>query len=177
MNSLFKQSNRKIKILSIHPLFKPILGFKDNNVILISDTLMGATDEDCFIRKIRDLKAIVTPSTAIEHDQNMSVIQALTHILILSFGLTLTKINYHSEKFKNFTTPLQQSLGALLSRITKGNSHLYWDIQNKNQFNKKIYKQLKQSLDYFIQIISDNNEKEFNKIFTDIKENLLNYKD
>ena len=157
VDGLLKHSNKKIKILSIHPLFKPILGFKDNNVILISDTLMETTDEDCFIKKIRDLGAIITPSTAVEHDQNMSIVQALTHILILSFGLTLTKTDYHSEKFKNFSTPLQQSLVDLLSRITKGNPHVYWDIQNKNQFNKKMYQQLKQSLDYFIQIISDNN--------------------
>lgn len=175
--NFFEQYPKKVRILSIHPLFKPILGFNNNNIIIIPEGFDDSDKEDCFIKQIRNLGAKITYSTADAHDQMMSIIQALSHILILSFGLTLTKMEYQPEKFKNFTTPLQQNLIALLSRIINGNAHVYWDIQDKNQHNKKIYKQLKQSLDYFIQLISDSNEKEFIKTFTDIKSKLLNVKE
>lgn len=172
VNTLINQSNKKIKILSIHPLFKPALGFKNNNVIVITREQDKLEKKDKFMEAIRNRGANITLSTFVEHDQMMSVVQALTHILILSFGLTLIKINYDSKKFKNFTTPLQQNLFALLSRITNGNAHVYWDIQAKNQFNQQLYQNLKQSLDHLSKIIDEGNEEEFNEIFINIKNSL-----
>ena len=172
VNTLINQSNKKIKILSIHPLFKPALGFKNNNVIVITREQDKLEKKDKFMEAIRNRGANITLSTFVEHDQMMSVVQALTHILILSFGFTLTKINYDSKKFKNFTTPLQQNLFALLSRITNGNAHVYWDIQAKNQFNQQLYQHLKQSLDHLSKIIDEGNEEEFNEIFINIKNSL-----
>lgn len=172
--NLFDKIKKRIKILSIHPLFKPVLGFKNNNIIVITQGWAPPKKEDYFIKHIRGLGGNITYSTACEHDQMMSIIQALSHILILSFGLTLTKVEYHSVKFKNFTTPLQQNLIALVKRMINGNAHVYWDIQDKNKYNKKIYEQLRQSAVYLIQLISDSNEKEFIKIFDEIKSCLLN---
>ncbi len=172
LNTLINQSNKKIKIISIHPLFKPALGFKDNNVVVITSELEKLLEKDKFIDTMRNKGANIAFSTLEAHDKMMSVVQALSHIIILSFGLTLTKVDYDSKEFKNFTTPFQQKLFKLLERITNGNAHVYWDIQSKNQHNQKLYENLKESLDSLLKIIAGNDEKEFNNIFKKIKDNL-----
>jgi prephenate dehydrogenase len=173
VNNIFQQV--KVTILSIHPLFKPALGFLDNNVILISDTLEDSETENRFLEKVTDLGGKIIPSTAVEHDRMMSIIQCLSHALILSFGLTLNKLHYISSgRVANFTTPFQKNLVGLLSRVINGNPHVYWDIQNKNRFNKQIYSQLRESLDYLTKIILDGDEQKFNQLFLDIRDNIKN---
>ena len=52
--NFFEQYPKKVRILSIHPLFKPILGFNNNNIIIIPTLLLQKAAQMDIVKETRD---------------------------------------------------------------------------------------------------------------------------
>ena len=119
MKILQKYNNSKYSFLGCHPLFGPSITSPVAKIIALVEFDSKKNHHQEF-KKFLDSTGIITSSlTAIEHDKNMSVIQALTHFTYLSFADTLSKNKYNPRFLLDMSTPNFQFLYAFASRVIK----------------------------------------------------------
>ncbi len=127
---LMTESRQDVEFLSLHPMFAPTLGFKDQNVVVI-EVRPGPRSFE--IRAaLEDWGAKVRTLTAAKHDALTAATQAATHAAVLAFGMTLGKMDYDLEEALAISTPIHRVLLALLARITSADPTVYWKIQRSN---------------------------------------------
>lgn len=104
---------------SFHPLFAP--ANEPGNVAVVVDA-EGSTVSavaDAMAERGNDLYE----TTAAEHDEAMSTVQARTHAAVLAFGLAADPVADELQ------TPISAELSSLRDRVTDGDPRVYADIQ------------------------------------------------
>jgi len=74
--------------------------------------------------------------TAEEHDKTMSVIQGLTHFILLSFGITLKELDFDVEQSRKFMSPMYEIIGDFVGRLLHQDPHLYAMIQTNFEMGR-----------------------------------------
>jgi prephenate dehydrogenase len=158
--------NKNIGILSLHPLFKPELGIKNNNII----ASQFPSDFDCdeVYLAIEQLGGHVIKTN--DNDKLMSLIQIVPHSLILLYGLILKNAGIPFKQIKEVSTPPVQHLLYLLSRILSGTPKVYWEIQHENSNTAESHAALLEALQQFSEVISNKNEAGFTQLLQEVKE-------
>ncbi|WP_432898261.1 prephenate dehydrogenase dimerization domain-containing protein [Micromonospora matsumotoense] len=70
--------------------------------------------------------------TAAEHDRTTAATQALTHAVILAFGLALSRLDVDVRTLVATAPPTHRVLLALLARVLGGRPEVYGEIQSAN---------------------------------------------
>lgn len=123
--------NLSIEVAGINPKFSPSLGIEGRPVAIIKQ-LKGCR-LDSFVDLLVSWGAKVVFMKADEHDKLASILQALTHATIFSFGLALINLKVDIEKLNTLATPPFATMMGLLARLGSGNTEVYWDIQKANK--------------------------------------------
>lgn len=120
--------NDKIYFIPVHPLFSPtVQDFKGQIVILTPVKNNGWLEK--IKRFLEEHGAYVEIVSSEEHDYMMSVIQALIHWLIISFGITLKEIGFDINRSRRFATPIYEVMLDITARIFAQDPNLYAYIQ------------------------------------------------
>jgi len=162
-----RKLNPGFEMLSINPMFGPDLGFQNQSVACV-EVNAGPISQH-FLSMIRDAGSTVVVVTAEEHDHYTAATQAATHAAILSFGMTLAKINYTSDAARPIWTPPHKTLLALLARILAADPEVYRDVQASNPFAKEARQAMTDSLVVLEQIVLSGRPEKFRELFELLK--------
>ncbi len=105
---------------SFHPLFAPPNEPGNVAVVVDADGPTVRTLQDTIAGRGNDLYE----TTATEHDEAMSTVQARTHAAVLAFGLAAEPVPDELQ------TPISAGLADLLDQVTGGDPRVYADIQS-----------------------------------------------
>jgi prephenate dehydrogenase len=116
--------------VSLNPMFAPDLGFDGRAVaaVVVRDGPRARALLDAVGRR----GGRVAELGADEHDRVAAVTQALTHAVVLAFGLALDDLGVAVEDLGAVASPPHVALLALLARIASGRPETYWDVQAGN---------------------------------------------
>jgi 4-amino-4-deoxyprephenate dehydrogenase len=119
-----------VEALSLNPMFAPALGIDGRAVaaVVVRDGPRGRALLDAVGRR----GGRVVELGADEHDRVAATTQALTHAVVLAFGLALDELGVGVEDLGAVATPPHLTLLALLARIGAGEPETYWDVQAGN---------------------------------------------
>jgi len=160
-----------LDILSIHTLFKPCMGFKNNNVAIIRECKHD--HNNIILTAIEEMGATVIHCDPYEYEAIMTLNQVIPHFFLLAYGKILLNSKIDIKKVLSLSTPLQRSLINLLNRVTSGKSHVYWDIQKNNKKaneSRNAYINFLQEIDV---LIKNDMFTQYSETFIDINKLLL----
>jgi prephenate dehydrogenase len=138
------------QVIGTHPLFGPFTdSIKGQNIIICHGRgahWLGWL-EDEFTKR----GAVVTKMDSVTHDKNMAVVQGLTHLLTISLGRTLQKLNISPSDAVLFSTPVFRLKIDLLARLFAQDLGLYASLISKNIYVKDV-------VDTFLSAIDEGKE-------------------
>ncbi|MCK4475352.1 MAG: prephenate dehydrogenase/arogenate dehydrogenase family protein [Methanophagales archaeon] len=130
-----KFTNEGVEILGTHPLFGPTTKSMQGQTIIFMPLRKGHFYERIYEMFERN-GARIEILTAEEHDEIMSVIQGLTHFILISFGITLKNLDFDVEKSRKFMSPMYEILMDFVGRLLHQDPHLYAMIQTNFEMGK-----------------------------------------
>lgn len=120
-----------LEVVGLNPMFAPSLSIVGRPVAAIIQNDGPRVAE--LLGWLSDWGARVVRLDAVEHDQLVAAMQALTHASVISFGMALASLNVDIVKLSSLAPPPHATLLALLARISSGTPEVYWDVQTANQ--------------------------------------------
>ncbi len=128
-------TNKGVEILGTHPLFGPTAKSMRGQTIIFVPLRKGHL-YDKIEAMFKKNGAKIEFLTAEEHDEIMSVIQGLTHFILLSFGITLKNLNFDVENSRKFMSPMYEIIMDFVGRLLHQDPHLYAMIQTNFEMDK-----------------------------------------
>lgn len=142
---LMEEVEKPVELLSLHPMFAPAVGFREQNVVAV-EVRPGPLSAEV-LAFVENCGSNITLMTAEQHDTSTAAIQVATHAALISFGLTLNEMGYSTNEALRISTPLHRIILALMARVLAGNPEIYWRIQLKHPLSSMTRRLLMQSLE------------------------------
>jgi prephenate dehydrogenase len=151
-------------VIGMHPLFGPTVGTISGQTIAICPVRAGNWEERLFpILETQGAKLFtIDPKT---HDENMALIQSLTHFTALLFSDVVRKQKSLSELLP-FATPVFKMFAMLNARVLSQSPQLYSDMQMENPFVPQLLESFSQSLENLENIVLKKDKNAFVDFFT-----------
>ena len=128
--------DRRVGVLGAHPMFGPAVTDLTGLIVAVMDPEEGRAVSpwrEWFLERLAAQRLIVTPTTAVEHDDAMSFVQALTHFTLLSFAYTFVRLDQDPAELLAFRTPVFEPLlylSARVAHLASTNPDTYRSIQS-----------------------------------------------
>lgn len=165
---LIMLKNSGAMVTSIHPMFGPkskILFGK--HIIRCSLGVKGADEE---VYKLFEPTALTMVDLSFnEHDRLMSYLLSLSHLLNILFLKVIRKNKISLLELEKYSSTTFIDQLKIAKNVDNENPNLYYEIQNLNSFNKRLYKDIKICLQNLIDSIINNGEKSFASNFKGVK--------
>lgn len=135
LETLCQELDPRIGILGAHPLFGPTVSDLTGLIVAVvdpPDNRAISPWRQWFLDRLAQLRLIVTPTNARQHDEAMSFVQALAHFTLLSFAYTFVRLNQDPADLLPFRTPVFEPLLYLAARVAylaRSNPDTYRAIQ------------------------------------------------
>ena len=130
-----KFTNKGVEILGTHPLFGPTTKSMRGQTIIFVPLRKGYLYERIYEMFERNGARIEILTTE-EHDEIMSVIQGLTHFILISFGITLKNLDFDVEQSRKFMSPMYEIIMDFVGRLLHQDPNLYAMIQTNFEMDK-----------------------------------------
>ncbi|MTH48424.1 bifunctional chorismate mutase/prephenate dehydrogenase [Intestinirhabdus alba] len=126
-------------VLGLHPMFGPDSGSLAKQVVVWCE---GRQTEACqwFLDQIQVWGARLHRIEAVEHDRNMTFIQALRHFATFAYGLHLAEENVDLEQLLALSSPIYRLELAMVGRLFAQDPQLYADIIMSSEHNLALIK-------------------------------------
>lgn len=157
VKSMVKHTNAEV--VGTHPMFGPFThSLEGQNIILCP----GRGDKwlKWIENEFKNEKAVVSTMDPVDHDRTMAVAQGLTHLLTISMGRTLQKLDMSPSKAGPYSTPIFKLKNDLIGRLFAQDPHLYSTLVGDNKHVDEVLKIFLESLEEGKEaMLSNNNEK------------------
>jgi len=130
-----KFTNKGVEILGTHPLFGPTTKSMRGQTIIFVPLRKGYLYERIYEMFERNGARIEILTTE-EHDEIMSVIQGLTHFILISFGITLKNLDFDVEQSRKIMSPMYEIIMDFVGRLLHQDPNLYAMIQTNFEMGK-----------------------------------------
>jgi prephenate dehydrogenase len=120
MATLARELPTDVGLLGAHPLFGPTVSDLTGLIVAAVDSEPGRADspwQGWFLEQLAELRMIVVPATAEEHDDAMGFVQALTHFALLAFAYTFVRLDRDPADLLTLRTPVFEPLLYLAARV------------------------------------------------------------
>jgi chorismate mutase/prephenate dehydrogenase len=167
--SLCKLRDNNIAVTSIHPMFGPSVQlFFGKHIILTS---LGVKRADMLAGDLFKSTALTVLNMSIDqHDQTMSYVLSLSHLVNIIFVLALEQSSNNIANLELLASPTFTTMLTQARKVFDENPHLYYEIQAFNNYNKKSYDQLKRALTNILSAVTNNDEENFVAMMTSGRE-------
>lgn len=165
--SLMEEVEKPVELLSLHPMFAPIAGFREQNVVAI-EVRPGPLSAEV-LTFIENCGSNVTLMTAEQHDTSTAAIQVATHAALISFGFALSKMGYGIEETLRMSTPLHRIMLAILARLLASDPEIYWRIQLKHPLSPRARQLLMQGLEDLDRTVRTKDFAGFESLLREVK--------
>lgn len=152
-------------VTGIHPLFGPLVpSLAGQTVVFCSgrDNVWTTFLKDFFVNK----GAKVVFSKAREHDRQMAIVQALTHLTNIIFAHTVQK--QKGEVLQAYSTPVFRLQSILAGRILGGSAELSADLIMENPLFKHVLTDYQRLLASCVTHIKKKDKRAFIKMFNSV---------
>ncbi len=170
-SKLLEEYRIEQQVLGINPMFSGDLDPKNRPIV----TVIYREGRWCsvFLEYLKKWQLKVIAMDAFEHDRIMSILQALTHALIFTFGKILSMSNFPTISLELLAPPPFQILFSLVARMTQNHPDVYWEIQENNPYAQAVRTNLKQTLAELDKAVLENNRQSFYSDLQKMKVNLI----
>ena len=127
-----KMRESRAEVVGMHPMFSPQQGSFSGQHVWYADVRLDLW-KDWFCLFQESCGARFHRTSPEEHDENMAIMQALTHAMLLTMGATLSQRDVETVKrCLPISTPIYEIAFSLIGRILAQNPGVYADIQMMN---------------------------------------------
>ncbi len=126
-----------VEVLGCHPVFGPMVeDFKGQNFVLCP---VRAGKLTALVEQLLKKEgAKITKCAPEEHDRAMSLVQGMTHFMLISAGMAARDMGFKLDDTKGFSSPVYQLVLDLIGRILGQDPKLYAEIQLNNPETKSV---------------------------------------
>ncbi|WP_306329219.1 4-amino-4-deoxyprephenate dehydrogenase CmlC [Streptomyces venezuelae] len=142
-----------VQHVGLNPMFAPAAGMAGRPVAAV--VTGDGPGVEALLRLVEGGGGRPVRLTAEEHDRTTAATQALTHAVILSFGLALARLGVDVRALAATAPPPHQVLLALLARVLGGSPEVYGDIQRSNPRAAPARRALAEALRSFASLVGD----------------------
>lgn len=145
-------------VLGLHPMFGP-----DSGSLAKVVYCEGRQPEayQWLLEQIQMWGARLHRSSAVEHDQNMSFIQALRHFATFAYGMHLAEENVDLEQLLALSSPIYRLELVMIGRLFAQNPQMYADIIMASEDNLALIKRYYQRFGAAIDLLEQGDKQAF----------------
>ncbi len=156
-------------VLGLHPMFGTDIDNFQHQTIVVCD----GRDPDkylWFTQSLKKLGAELYHISAVEHDDSMTLIQALRHFSSFAYGVHLQQEEAEIARLIKLSSPIYRLELAMVGRLFAQQPELYADIIFSSKNNVSMIKRYHQRLGDLIKLLEENDKASFIKKFTEVGE-------
>ncbi len=126
-------------VIGLHPLFGPTASTMDKQVVVY---IHGRDPEACrwLLEQFTVWGNILLKAEAREHDEIMSIVQALRHFATFVFGRFLLRNNFNLIRALEFSSPIYRLEMGMVGRFFAQDPRLYAEILFASEERRKMLK-------------------------------------
>ncbi|MDB1090285.1 prephenate dehydrogenase/arogenate dehydrogenase family protein [Streptomyces sp. ACA25] len=142
-----------VEHVGLNPMFHPVVGMAGRPMaVVITRDGPGVA---ALLRLVERGGGRPVRLSAEEHDRTTAATQALTHAVIVSFGIALARLGVDVRTLTETAPPPHQVLLALLARVLGGSPKVYGEIQWSNPRAASARRALADALHSFASLVGD----------------------
>jgi chorismate mutase/prephenate dehydrogenase len=149
-----------VLVTSLHPMFGPSVQLLFGKHIILTSMGMRKADE-CARELFKSTALTVLEMSIEEHDEAMSYVLSLSHLLNIIFVLTLKESPIPLTKLAHLASPTFSHVLSQARKVFDENHHLYYEIQALNTHNNKSFDKLSGVLRDLIKAVTHKKEDDF----------------
>ena len=143
--------NTSAQVFGTHPLFGPTVdSIKGQNIIVCPGR--GARLLNWFEAELSAKGGVVSRMDPVTHDKHMAVVQGLTHLLAVSLGKTLQKMDMSPQAAMLYSTPVFRVKLDMMGRLFAQDLDLYRKLIGENRH-------IRTAVDIFLSAVEEGQEK------------------
>jgi chorismate mutase/prephenate dehydrogenase len=154
-------------VVGLHPMFGPDVPSLAKQVIVHSD---GRSPEayQWLLEQFTIWGASLCQMDAQEHDNGMTLIQALRHFTSFAYGLHLSKENPNIDQLLKLSSPIYRLELAMVGRLFAQDPNLYGDIILSSQQNIEMIKRFHHQFGEALKLLEGNDKQPFVESFNQV---------
>ncbi|WP_318442220.1 bifunctional chorismate mutase/prephenate dehydrogenase [Photobacterium leiognathi] len=151
-------------VVGLHPMFGPDIPSLAKQVIVYCD---GRNPESYqwLLEQFQIWGATLNRISAIEHDQGMTLIQALRHFTSFVYGVHLAEEDPKLEQLMSLSSPIYRLELAMVGRLFAQDAQLYGDIIMSAPQNIAMIKRFHQRFGEAIEMLDAQDKEAFKQAF------------
>lgn len=154
-------------VVGLHPMFGPDVPSLAKQVIVYCDG-RGVEQYQWLLDQFAIWGASLCAIDAQEHDQGMTLIQALRHFTSFVYGLHLSKVNPNIEQLLKLSSPIYRLELAMVGRLFGQDPNLYADIILSSQENIEMISRFQDSLEQAVGLLKQGDKLGFVSQFNQV---------
>ncbi|NAW78588.1 bifunctional chorismate mutase/prephenate dehydrogenase [Vibrio sp. V33_P6A3T137] len=156
-------------VVGLHPMFGPDVPSLAKQVIVYCDG-RGVEQYQWLLDQFAIWGASLCAIDAQEHDQGMTLIQALRHFTSFVYGLHLSKVNPNIEQLLKLSSPIYRLELAMVGRLFGQDPNLYADIILSSQENIEMIGRFQDSLEQAVGLLKQGDKPGFVSQFRQVSD-------
>lgn len=155
-------------VVGLHPMFGPDIPSLAKQVVVYCD---GRQPESYqwLLEQIQIWGASLNRISAIEHDQGMTLIQALRHFTSFVYGVHLAEEDPKIEQLMSLSSPIYRLELAMVGRLFAQDAQLYADIIMSAPQNLAMIKRFHQRFGDAIEMLERQDKAAFKQAFDQVE--------
>ena len=151
-------------VVGLHPMFGPDIASLAKQVVAYCD---GRNPESYqwLLEQFQIWGATLNRISAIEHDQGMTLIQALRHFTSFAYGVHLAEEDPKLEQLMSLSSPIYRLELAMVGRLFAQDAQLYADIIMSSPQNIDMIKRFHQRFGEAIEMLDNQDKETFKQAF------------
>lgn len=156
-------------VVGLHPLFGPTTSTMDKQIVVMTQ---GRNPVSCqwVIDQFAAWGAVMVESNAREHDEIMSIVQALRHFATFAFGQYLHRKQIDLSRTLDFSSPIYRLELGMVGRLFAQDPALYAEIIFASKDRIELLKDYMASLTENLNMIEKGDKETFKRQFRNIAE-------
>lgn len=155
-------------VVGLHPMFGPDISSLAKQVVAYCDGRMPQ-EYQWLLEQMTMWGAKIELISAAEHDQNMSLIQAMRHFNSFVYGVHLAQEDPNLEKLIALSSPIYRLELAMVGRLFAQDPVLYADIIMSSPRNIEMIKRFHQRFGDAIALLENRDKESFVKDFQQVE--------
>ena len=159
-DGLYKLRDANCRVTSVHPMFGPDTAMLSGRHVIFAD--VGDSGAHREARALfENTMATCVDMTLDEHDELISYVLGLSHILNIAFFTALRNSGEQAERLRSMSSTSFDAQLQVAHKIAQENPHLYFEIQRLNEYRHGPQQALLKSLNEIVNVIESNSEAGF----------------
>ncbi len=163
-------------VLGLHPMFGPDVSSFKNQTIAVCHGRQQKHYQ-WFLDCLQQLGAELCQISSAEHDQSMTLIQALRHFSSFAYGVHLEQEQADLSTLVKLSSPIYRLELAMVGRLFAQQPELYADIIFSSEQNTRMIKDYHQRLGSLIKLLENNDKPAFIEKFKQVNHWFGDYAD